>query len=242
MGNINDYTTEYLAGLVCKERVEKSMKYKFEEDRRRSLLAYALLGYAVSESTPGISLPVSPIKDELGKPHLYTNTEASAKEEIHFSLSHSGDYAVCVLNDSPIGIDIESFRENTDNIAKRFFSPKELKYSKDVPGFFKIWTLKESFMKITGLGMRLPLDYFYVSDLNNFDGSCKFMTSKTKEELLSDPIIYSHLCPYINDHSPEFSVNGLCTPFEKSHIISLAYSPSKNKNIKINTDPVFAKL
>ena len=26
--------------------------------------------------------------------------------------------------------------------------------------FYRLWTLKESFMKVTGLGMKLPLDSF----------------------------------------------------------------------------------
>ena len=54
-------------------------------------------------------------------------------------------------------------------IAKRFFHPMEyeaLMQCRDAESlrklFFRYWTLKESFMKATGLGFQLPLDSFCV--------------------------------------------------------------------------------
>ena len=40
---------------------------------------------------------------------------------VHFNLSHSGDYAMIVLSDRPVGVDIEGRKMDITNVAKRFF-------------------------------------------------------------------------------------------------------------------------
>ncbi len=80
---------------------------------------------------------------EYGKPYVskYTN--------IHFNISHSGDWVVCAINDEIIGIDIEQIKPIDINIAKRFFSEHEyhslllVGRDKKEEYFYRIWTLKE---------------------------------------------------------------------------------------------------
>lgn len=91
----------------------------------------------------------------------------------HHNLSHSHGMAVIALSDRMVGTDIEPVRtgntgntRNTRNIkiAKRFFCPEETEYVLKAgdEGFFRIWTLKEAFMKATGRGMALGLDSFCI--------------------------------------------------------------------------------
>ena len=51
-------------------------------------------------------------------------------------------------------------------VADRFFHLKEAVYIKSAEdknkAFFTLWTLKESYMKMTGRGMDIPLDSFEV--------------------------------------------------------------------------------
>lgn len=170
IGNINDYTIEYLGGFVSAERIKISERYRFESDRKRTLLAHAMLGYAVSRSHPGISLPPEPVIDKYGKPHIY------APDELFFSLSHSEDYAICVIANRPVGADIEEIKNENKGIADRFFAKEEQMLVTDPLSFYRIWTLKESFIKALGAGMSLPMDSFGVCDLNEKTGTCRYQS------------------------------------------------------------------
>ena len=75
----------------------------------------------------------------------------------HFSLSHSGRVGVCALHDNPIGVDVEKKKPITDALAKRIMSNDEfstyLTSTEKIEYFFKIWTLKESYLKLSGQGI-----------------------------------------------------------------------------------------
>lgn len=89
--------------------------------------------------------------------------------QLHFNLTHSGDYAAGVWAYSPVGIDIEQVESNGEEVARRFFHESELRWLEGLSseaersqGFFRMWVLKESFLKATGLGVRLPLNAFEI--------------------------------------------------------------------------------
>ena len=97
----------------------------------------------------------------------------SSLPNAYFSLSHSGDVAICTFSDNEVGCDIEQIDKPTEGIAKRFFTQSEYKYIFDnttelqqLDRFYRIWTLKESYLKLTGKGLGGGLDSFSVS-INN---------------------------------------------------------------------------
>ena len=101
-----------------------------------------------------------------GKPQL-GNGLAGA---LHFNLSHSGDFAALAVSPAfDVGIDIEETRPLEENIAERFFSPREAGTLRRMSGeralqaFYRCWTSKEAFVKAHGAGLSLPLDSFDVS-------------------------------------------------------------------------------
>ena len=53
--------------------------------------------------------------NEHGKPY-------AAGLDVHFSISHSGNYAVCAVSDKEIGVDVEKIREINPKIFERFAS------------------------------------------------------------------------------------------------------------------------
>lgn len=65
-------------------------------------------------------------------------------------------------------------------VAQHYFSPAESEYMNSEPdkdrAFFTIWTLKESYMKMTGQGLSLALDSFEI--LKTVNG---FSLGKTPE-------------------------------------------------------------
>ncbi len=88
--------------------------------------------------------------DPHGKPYLPQHPT------LHFSLSHSGDWAVCALADSPVGVDVEQWRTlDVNRLAKRHFSPAEQAWMNERGGqaFFTLWTAKESLLKMRGCGL-----------------------------------------------------------------------------------------
>jgi len=76
---------------------------------------------------------------------------------IHFNLTHSEDIALCVISNTPVGIDVEYLDKNIDylNIAKRYFSPTEVIHNK--LDFLKLWTQKEAYLKSRGMGISAGL-------------------------------------------------------------------------------------
>ena len=156
-----------------KYRQQKIDNYLDEKDKRLSLGAGLLLKYALKQC--GIEGDLSIETKHNNKPYI-------AGKDIYFNLSHSGDKVMCVISSSEVGCDIEKIRNINLDIAKRYFfgseydlikKQKSQKNKNDM--FFRLWTLKESFMKVTGLGFRLSLSDFCIY----FDGD----TPKVKQNV-----------------------------------------------------------
>jgi phosphopantethiene--protein transferase domain len=87
---------------------------------------------------------------------------------LHFNISHSGQWAVCALANVPVGVDVERLRKVNPGLAERFFSPDEVATLKALPPemqttkFIQLWTLKESFLKAIGRGLTRTLNSFSV--------------------------------------------------------------------------------
>ena len=80
---------------------------------------------------------------------------------LQFSLSHSGDLAACALSDRPVGLDLEREGRYRESLLRRCFSPEEQKWigENKEPGaaFTRLWTGKESILKLRGTGIREDL-------------------------------------------------------------------------------------
>lgn len=145
---------------VSRERREKADRMRFQKDKRLSLGAGALLEAALSR------LGIYDFAFSYGK---YQKPRLKNTDGIQFNLSHSGSKVMCVISDSDIGCDVEKVTDISIEIAERFFFSEEYRaLCSCTEGvgrnelFFRYWTLKESFMKATGLGFMLPLDAFCV--------------------------------------------------------------------------------
>ena len=84
-----------------------------------------------------------------------------------FSITHSGDYWVCAIGLSPLGVDLQDDRPcKKESISRRFFHPAEQQYlnTNGYDGFFSIWAAKESYVKYTGEGISHKFSQFSVVD------------------------------------------------------------------------------
>lgn len=152
------YFKECYSSLSAYRR-EKTDSYRFLADKKLSVGAGILLDkglqeYGLREANVRIAY------GENGKPYL------PDYPQIHYNLAHSGKMALAAFAQTEVGCDIEEIKAASLKLARRFFCPNEYEYIAQFAGckqdyaFYRIWTLKESFLKVTGMGMRLSLDAF----------------------------------------------------------------------------------
>jgi len=145
--------------IVSEERKVKVNRLRFDKDKRLSLAAEILLKKALADY--GIS-EYEIAYGENGKPYLAGMTD------VNFNLSHSEERVMCVISEKETGCDVEKVKNTDFKVAKHFCTEteyammqgKETKEEKE-DIFFRLWTLKESFLKATGLGMKLSMKDFY---------------------------------------------------------------------------------
>lgn len=156
---------------VSPERRALVERHRTEGGRRQSLggglLLQEMLAQTAREKQAASYNSFSWEKGEQGKPILRGVTDAMG-HPFYVNLSHSGEMAAAVLADFEVGIDIQEQQNLPEGVAKRFFSKEEqgwLNETEEETGerFFRIWTLKEAYIKTTGLGMRTPLAEFDVT-------------------------------------------------------------------------------
>jgi len=142
-----------------------------------------------------------------GKPEIHSFTEPA---RLRFNLTHSGDLALLALTlDQEIGIDVEQVRpfpealqgglsgkRDLPAIARRFFSRQEQDWLFAQPAeerdeaFFKIWTLKEAYLKAHGMGLTLPLDQFSVVPHLAGKEQLSFWTFQPEDEFLAALVLF----------------------------------------------------
>ena len=105
----------------------------------------------------GAPVPVRYTYGIKGKPYLQNKRNSP---EVFFNLSHSGDYVVCAVSEKEVGVDIQKMRaEGIEKLADRFFSVEErriLQGRQDL--FYRLWTRKEAYGKLTGEGITAAID------------------------------------------------------------------------------------
>jgi 4'-phosphopantetheinyl transferase len=121
--------------------------------RAEHVTAHKLLKEVITQ-VYGIELPkIAP--DDHGKPFF------PEVPTIHFNLSHCHTLALCGVSDSPIGVDAELIRPLRGNVLSRSFSQRERQLVKQSENsnetFFRLWTLKESYVKALGVGITYPM-------------------------------------------------------------------------------------
>ena len=147
---------------VSKERRQKVDSFCRMKDRRLSLAAGVLFNQGLKEY--GLSGDkVRLAEGENGKPYLLDYPD------IYFNISHSEQKVLVVFSDVEIGCDIEYAADLQGlGLAEKFFCESEYAYllqqkeKEQTAAFYRLWTLKESFLKATGLGLKLPLDKFCI--------------------------------------------------------------------------------
>ena len=150
-----------LLHFVSFERRVRILKYKNEIDKKRSLIAELLIRKAAYEE---LDIPIEKVKisyNPYGKPFI------DNVRYFKFNITHSGNYVAIAVSRYGVGIDIEKIENIDMGVAKRFFMKSEYQYIKSlssetekINAFYMLWTLKESYIKAIGKGLKIPLNSF----------------------------------------------------------------------------------
>jgi 4'-phosphopantetheinyl transferase len=151
-----------LVTMISAERKARAERFLRFEDSCRSVIAEVLLAYTLRHVS-GLELSkVTLIENQWKKPIIQGH-------DVHFNLTHSGKWVMCIIDEYESGIDVEKVKRVDFGIVPRFFSPREQEYfnlcttdEQRLNCFSTLWVLKESYIKAIGRGLHCPLDSFSV--------------------------------------------------------------------------------
>ncbi len=135
--------------IISLKKIPKSGQHEYAHKLLRECLKPFGIDY--TENTPIA-------KSEHGKPSL------AEYPHIHYNVTHSDGITACISACKECGIDAERVRDYRPNVIKRAFSESEKALIEKAPDeeknllFFRLWTLKEAYVKALGIGVSYPLN------------------------------------------------------------------------------------
>lgn len=172
-------------------RQEKIENCRHDRDKTRSLCAGALLLLGIVEwdktegNVPLLQTEAAKVNWEVVQEYFKAEgKDASCTfgkngkpyfihyPQIHFNLSHSGDFVLAAFDSVPVGVDIQIHRKIKDSTARHFLHREELaeiltvtKEEEREELLCRLWAIKESYIKLTGEGMKKPMKDILVNRL-----------------------------------------------------------------------------
>lgn len=164
LGEVDEALLERYRALVSAPETARMERFHFEEDRRRHLISRALVRTALSRYGALEPREWRLLADVDGRPYADNLPGGLA---LDFNVSHAAEMVVLAVSSGRVGVDVESLARDSDiERLDRYFSSTERSALLALAGearrrrFFELWTLKESYVKARGEGLRLPLDAF----------------------------------------------------------------------------------
>lgn len=208
---------ESLCELLSSTEHEKVARYRLATSQHTALITRAFIRLLLSQYAPSAPESWQFTVGKMGKPEIENN-----RLGLRFNLSHNDELIVCaVCLNKDIGCDIENLSRkiSVNAIAQRFFSAKEAQLIKAQPDrFFEYWTLKEAFVKATGLGISQGLETF----------SFQINDSKRKDFNDNIGLTFNKGC---DQGAPQHWYQALLFPDGK-HCIGLSFNNQKQVEVK----------
>eukprot|EP00043_Microstomoeca_roanoka_P019111 m.211662 g.211662 ORF g.211662 m.211662 type:complete len:281 (+) comp16942_c0_seq58:122-964(+) len=171
--NISTWTPtaqEFVAALsrIQAEERDRILRFRFIDDAKSSLVGRLLLRFAIQSELGVSNNDIQLKREQSGRPVL----ESPKADQLKFNVSHAGAYAVIAVDTgAEIGVDVMDHRRPLHEDVERFFelmtntfTPSEWTHIKTAASthlqlleFYRYWTLKESYIKALGIGLRMDL-------------------------------------------------------------------------------------
>lgn len=139
-------------------------KYYYKRNKKCYVISHGIVNYIYSK---WIGCKVKELPFDKGtflKPHIEN------EYQIQYNITHSKDLLAVGLSKYAIGIDVEYIDRNIDyeDIVKMSFHIKERDFiQKDLNLFYRVWVIKEAYLKLIGEGLNRPLNSFYIEQYLN---------------------------------------------------------------------------
>ena len=167
---IGQYSDEKLEELY--NGLPKSRKIRVDNVKNKIYREFLIVEFFIVINQLGLSAKKDFSYNKMGKPYFKNQT-------MHFSISHSQNLLVVAFSNYSIGVDIQHYLNFDSIIAKNICNEKELKKiensTKKEKIFTKLWTQKESVIKLKGLSM-------YVDTKNLLENSSYKIFTKLKKD------------------------------------------------------------
>ncbi len=143
------------AELLPRWRRRRLERLRYAPAREASFSAGLLWRYVMERHGIRAEEPVRFL--QAGKPVF------AERDDLHFSLSHSGPYAMCAISDSNVGVDVQKIKPIHMAVARRFHF-KERDWLAEQPtdtqnhAFYELWTRKEAWVKANSQDQLLELN------------------------------------------------------------------------------------
>jgi len=159
---LSEAAYQLLITKVAGEKRNKILSFFRKEDALRCLFADLLIRYILAQDA-GLKN-----EDIVFEYNYYGKPSVAGLDGFQFNISHSGEWIVCITDKDPVGIDIELVAPIDMGVADAYFSNNEkerlfaLEPAIQLPLFYELWKLKESYVKWNGGGLSIPLNTFSI--------------------------------------------------------------------------------
>lgn len=147
---LDDKTVQALMPLAPAEKQTRVRRQRVRQNADNMLVGAALVRHLLWREFQ-IPYTAKIAYGPHGKPYL------ADYSDVHFNISHSGQYVACAVCDRPVGIDIQEMAAYHPEVTTSVCNLKEmaqLNASKEpAKEFVRMWTKKEAFVKLTGDGI-----------------------------------------------------------------------------------------
>ena len=126
-------------------------------ERERREIAWGRLRYVLSRYLDCLPETVGIERRPTGRPEIASPGDSG----LQFSLAHSGSFGLLAVAGRSLGVDVERVDAaiDTQRLAARFFADGEIEYLQGLPSeervsaCFRLWVLKEAYVKAIGEGV-----------------------------------------------------------------------------------------
>lgn len=140
--------------------------------RKQVIMSEFLLRYMLKKFCGVVWEEVKVLEGRYGKPYIY-----GKNEKIKFNISHTDKAVICAISNDEIGVDIEKVKPlEYKKISRIFTSEEQTKIisSDSLAMFYEVFTKKEAYTKMLGVGLNMPFNKFNV--LDNLDDVLRTLT------------------------------------------------------------------
>lgn len=144
-----------LETFLLPEEFDKSLRFRQLKDKYRFIIRKAALRIILSQYLGITETEIQFFIGENKKPCVRSTNEI----QLHYNVSHSGDWILIAVSNSELGVDIEQINTGFDHAAVilESFSKDESDYIQNEAdperSFFRLWTRKEALTKATSKGL-----------------------------------------------------------------------------------------